>query len=337
VGRIYDRLVPHFGRDAVFKDVDSIPYGANFARYIEDVIKQCSVVLAVIGPGWADARDAAAHPRLEDAGDFVRLEIEAALRQQIVVIPVLVQGATMPTPEQLPESLRELSLLNAIPVRRDPDFDADTRRLSAALDRYVPPTRRPPAQPAYAPAGPPLSQGYAAPGAMYAAPPPAYLSAPKLSWRQSLAVALPRGLIFGVIGASLLIIIRIVDLLSGSSTPTALLLETALSIAVFLLVVLIGPIILGYMCGRRTGRITEGLWAAVLGSGIYSATAFVFDSLSASAPASATLPFLLAVIVIGGALGLGGAAIGQRGYRGSTAKKQPQPAAPMTRPTTPTR
>ena len=150
VGRMYDRLVLHFGREAIFKDVDSIPFGANFARYIGDVVKQCSVLLAVIGPRSVDESNATGLRRLDDPGDFVRLEIETALRQSIVVIPVLVQGARVPTPDQLPESLRELPLLNATAVRRDPDFDTDTRRLVTALEKLVPPTQSPAAaQPIY--------------------------------------------------------------------------------------------------------------------------------------------------------------------------------------------
>ncbi len=51
-GRIYDRLRDHFGRDAVFFDVDSVPYGVDFQEHIESVLSQCDVFLPVIGPHW---------------------------------------------------------------------------------------------------------------------------------------------------------------------------------------------------------------------------------------------------------------------------------------------
>lgn len=137
VGRIYDRLIAHFGRDAVFKDVDSIPYGAKFAEYIRSVLQQCAVQLVVIGPHWLSI----AHPngtrRLDDLADFVRMEIEAALELEIPIIPVLVQGAGMPQAGALPGSLRELPHFNGLPVRYDPDFDGDMRRLIGAVDHWI--------------------------------------------------------------------------------------------------------------------------------------------------------------------------------------------------------
>lgn len=134
VGRIYDRLVEAFGKEVVFKDVDSIPLGADFPRYIGGVIERCAVALVVIGPQWVEARGADGQPRLANPGDFVRLEAETALRRGIPVIPLLVQGAGIPTPEQLPPSMRGLVSRNATPIRYDPDFDNDMRRLINTLE-----------------------------------------------------------------------------------------------------------------------------------------------------------------------------------------------------------
>src|SRR5690348_15815310 len=133
VGRIYDRLVETFGKEAIFKDVDSIPLGADFPQYIGGVIQRCTVALIVIGPQWTEARGADGRPRLASSGDFVRLEAETALQRGIPVIPLLVQGAGVPKPEQLPPSMRALVSRNATPIRYDPDFDNDMRRLIHTL------------------------------------------------------------------------------------------------------------------------------------------------------------------------------------------------------------
>ena len=51
-GRIYDRLLQHYGKEAVFKDVDSIPLGLDFREYLDDVVGRCQVLLVVIVDEW---------------------------------------------------------------------------------------------------------------------------------------------------------------------------------------------------------------------------------------------------------------------------------------------
>lgn len=135
--RIYTALVQHFGKDAIFKDIDNIPLGVNFGDYIRTVLAQSAVVLVVIGRTWLDVTDAAGHRRLDDPGDFVRLEIEVALARHIPVIPLLVDGAPMPNAERLPESLRGLLIQNGWEVHYDPYFETDIRRVIAGCDRLV--------------------------------------------------------------------------------------------------------------------------------------------------------------------------------------------------------
>ena len=74
-GRVHDRLQQEFGPNLLFMDVDSIPLGTNFAKVLGDEIAKCDVLLAIIGPGWLDARDDSGHRRLENPDDFVRMEI----------------------------------------------------------------------------------------------------------------------------------------------------------------------------------------------------------------------------------------------------------------------
>jgi hypothetical protein len=136
-GRIYDRLVEDFGRDPLFKDVDSIPLGIDFKQYLSQKVRDCRVLLAIVGDHWLDASDEAGKRRLDDPADFVRIEIESALERGIPVIPLLVRGAKMPRESDLPASLRKLVYQNGVPIRPDPDFHHDMERLIAGLRKYV--------------------------------------------------------------------------------------------------------------------------------------------------------------------------------------------------------
>lgn len=120
----------------VFKDIDSIPPGEDFEEYIRSEIEACDVVLVLIGDNWLDPRPGTATRRLDEANDFVRLEVESALRTPgLRVIPVLVEGAKMPEPSELPESIRRLARLNA--------FDLDDRRWEGDLERLTQALRGP--------------------------------------------------------------------------------------------------------------------------------------------------------------------------------------------------
>jgi len=136
-GRIYDRLIAQFGQSEVFKDVDSIPLGVDFKEYLDKIVSSCTVLLVIIGGKWLEATNADGQKRLDDPRDFVRIELEAALTRNIPVIPLLVQGAAMPTEESLPPSLRKLIYRNGIPIRPDPDFHRDMDRLISAIESYI--------------------------------------------------------------------------------------------------------------------------------------------------------------------------------------------------------
>jgi hypothetical protein len=118
----------------VFQDVDSIQPGDDFAAEIEAAVGACSVLIAVIGPQWLSVeRDATR--RLDDPKDWVRLELEAAFRRRIRVIPVLVDGARMPSADELPSSLRDLARKQAVTLNT---HSPDTRRLVSALETALP-------------------------------------------------------------------------------------------------------------------------------------------------------------------------------------------------------
>jgi hypothetical protein len=92
-GRLYDRLADRFGTGQVFIDVDAIEPGVDFAKEINRAVAASTVLLAVIGPNWLTAADERGRRRLDNPGDFVRLEIEAALARDVRVIPILGEGA----------------------------------------------------------------------------------------------------------------------------------------------------------------------------------------------------------------------------------------------------
>lgn len=133
-GRIFDALESRFGRDRLFKDVDSLRPGADFGKYIKTILPRCRVALILIGPNWANAQDEDGRRRLDDPHDWVRIEIEIALSSGgLDVVPVLVNGAPMPRAEELPTSLHPLLRRHAATIRRDPDFRDDIERLATAL------------------------------------------------------------------------------------------------------------------------------------------------------------------------------------------------------------
>jgi hypothetical protein len=104
-----DHLSAHFPHSQIFMDVD-MDLGINFVEEIERNVGSCDVLIAVIGKHWLISTDEKRRRRLGNPNDFVRLEIATALKRNIRVIPVLVDGASMPSPGQLPEDLKQLAL-----------------------------------------------------------------------------------------------------------------------------------------------------------------------------------------------------------------------------------
>jgi hypothetical protein len=135
-GRLYDRLREHFGTDHVFRDVDTLPPGADFVAAIEDAVASCEALVAVIGGAWLSATDRHGTRRLDDPNDFVRIEVAAALARGVPVFPVLVESAQMPTESELPAPLARLARHNALELA-DSRWDYDVGRLLASMDRFI--------------------------------------------------------------------------------------------------------------------------------------------------------------------------------------------------------
>jgi beta-lactam-binding protein with PASTA domain len=135
-GWLYDHLVAQFGRDQVFKDVDSIEPGEDFAEVIADAVGSCDVLLVLIGDRWLTISDEDGKRRLDDPSDLIRLEIEAALARNVRVIPILVGRTGMPPAEQLPASLVRLARRQALELSPS-RFKSDMARLLRALDKTL--------------------------------------------------------------------------------------------------------------------------------------------------------------------------------------------------------
>jgi len=117
-------------------DVAAIEPGRDFRKVIDQSVSTCSVLLAIIGQEWLVAKNDAGSRRLEDQNDFVRIELASALRRDIPVIPILVRGAKMPRPEQLPDDLKELAYRNAVELSHA-RWKTDVQVLLQALRPYI--------------------------------------------------------------------------------------------------------------------------------------------------------------------------------------------------------
>ena len=134
-GRIDDRLRPRYGSVRVFRDVYSSPIGTDFPDHLVRTVAACSVMIVVIGRRWLESLLA----RPERPDDWLRIEIRTALGcPGLTVIPVLVQGAVMPRPRELPDDIRALSTIGAHELS-DSRWDYDMKRLLAVLDELVGP------------------------------------------------------------------------------------------------------------------------------------------------------------------------------------------------------
>ena len=110
---LHASLARRFGSDRVFRDVVTIEPGRDFAADIERSIQNTTAFIVLIGRRWLTIKNRDGIRRLDAPDDFVRLEVESGLRHAPLVIPVLVDGAEMPGPEELPPSIAELAQRNA--------------------------------------------------------------------------------------------------------------------------------------------------------------------------------------------------------------------------------
>jgi hypothetical protein len=132
-GRIFDRLVAQYGMEAVFMDIDNVPFGVDFRKHIQDTLRQIQVLIVIVGPNWSGALGTRT-ARIQNETDPVRVEVETALERGIPLVPVLVDGAKMPSETEVPKSLNDFAFLNAAEVATGRNFHTDMDRLIGAID-----------------------------------------------------------------------------------------------------------------------------------------------------------------------------------------------------------
>ncbi|HTT11476.1 MAG TPA: TIR domain-containing protein [Burkholderiaceae bacterium] len=133
---LFERLSRELGNDSVFIDLEGIEMGSDWVEVLERQLDGCRVMLALIDSTWATMTDRQGRRRIEREDDFVRLEISAALRRKIPVIPVLIDEVEMPDKSELPDDLRALATRQGLSLdfRR---FDAEVARLTLFLRKSL--------------------------------------------------------------------------------------------------------------------------------------------------------------------------------------------------------
>jgi hypothetical protein len=110
--------------------------GVDFVKALSEEVAKCDVLLAIIGPGWLESRDEDGRRHLDNERDFVRIEIAAALKRDIPVIPILIDGTRVPNADQLSDDLKPLALRNGLNARHD-SFPSDINRLITELKEIM--------------------------------------------------------------------------------------------------------------------------------------------------------------------------------------------------------
>ena len=138
---LHEKLKAIFSASQLFIDLEGLDGGVNWMHELQRQVAASDVMVALIGKGWLDARNKQGERRLDERNDFVRFEISEALRREIPVLPVLIDDAEMPKPDQLPQELVLLTYLQAMPLRTI-SFAQDSTRIAAAIKQLLGRRRR---------------------------------------------------------------------------------------------------------------------------------------------------------------------------------------------------
>lgn len=141
--RMYGALRERFGKDRVFRDIDSLAGGAPIRASLATSLRNCHVIIVLLGAQWTTLRDAGGNLRIFQPDDYVRMEVESALAlakdRNVTVLPVKIGDYPQPTARDLPPTLQPLLDLNIRTVRYDPDFKHDMLVLLEDVARALPP------------------------------------------------------------------------------------------------------------------------------------------------------------------------------------------------------
>lgn len=136
-GRLSDTLSVYFGDERVFRDIENIEGGADFGDVITQALQTADAVIVLIGPDWLSLKNDKGQRRLEDPQDWVAQEIASAIELKKPIFPVLVENASMPHAEELPDRLKPLTRYNALSISDD-RWKADVLRLGKIISFEIP-------------------------------------------------------------------------------------------------------------------------------------------------------------------------------------------------------
>lgn len=154
VQRLHHRLADRFGGSQIVRDIQAGAPGDDFGRRIDEAVASSAAVLVMISDRWLVDRNPVGKRPIGVPRDWVQREIEVALqRPNVLVIPVLIEGATVPAEQDLPYDIRSLSRRRAMHLSNS-GWEDDVRLLIAALDEVVDTSRARAALPSGAQPGP---------------------------------------------------------------------------------------------------------------------------------------------------------------------------------------
>ena len=135
-GRLADALSHEFGSSKVFIDIAAVQAGTDFRRRIEQALASCQLALVLIGPRWLTLQTNQGERRIDAKDDVVREEVKGALdRPDVTVIPVLVEGASMPSASELPPEISSLAKFNAYDLNNK-RWQYDIEQLTGLARRF---------------------------------------------------------------------------------------------------------------------------------------------------------------------------------------------------------
>lgn len=142
--RLFGSLAKVFGRERVFIDHERLEGGESYTERLQTEAAEAAVMLVLIGDRWLKAQNpVTGDRRLNELDDWVRREIQLALKSRAMVVPVLVDGARQLTEADLRTvpDLVPLVHCESMSLRRK-DWKADTERLHCLLVEHGIPASR---------------------------------------------------------------------------------------------------------------------------------------------------------------------------------------------------
>lgn len=134
--RLKDELERQILNVSVYLDQAVNRGGDHYRDRIDREIAQCNVFVCLIGKNWLDITGEDGQPRLHATQDIVRSEIELAMLRSKQILPVLVEGAKMPSAASLPPTIWLLPEYHADHFRED-KLEADIATIVASVKRRM--------------------------------------------------------------------------------------------------------------------------------------------------------------------------------------------------------